>query len=114
MTTEAVDKNNDEQHLPGLQALCGQIGGIITGQAAAGIDATALPDTGSFVVLPSWVWIVPIIDVGRKGRSSTGELYPMPFSSRASRSKSTTRSLGSDMTRQPRVMSSFRPTMGYK
>lgn len=69
----------DEHHLPRLNALCESIGDVIAGQAAQELLASrARPSTGSLIILPSWVWRIPIIDVGRKGRSATGELHTMP------------------------------------
>lgn len=69
----------DEHHLPRLNALCENIGQVIAGEAAqALLSQKSRPTTGSLVVLPSWVWRIPIIDVGRKGRSASGELHTMP------------------------------------
>ena len=60
---------NEEPHLPRLAQLCDNIGAIIAGlHAKAMLDtAPATEDAGVIAVLPSWVWMLPAIDVGKKG-----------------------------------------------
>lgn len=62
-----------------LNELCSNISAIINGQAAQELlDKPERPTVGHVVTLPSWVWRVPVIDVGRKGRTATGDLLSMP------------------------------------
>jgi len=62
-----------------LAQLCDNLGAIIAGEKAKEM-LTAAPtteDAGVIVVLPSWVWVLPAIDVGKKGVVN-GVRQPMP------------------------------------
>ncbi|WIB65456.1 hypothetical protein [Curtobacterium sp. MCBD17_040] len=61
---------NEEPHLPRLAQLCDNLGSIIAGRHAEALIKSAenIPFVpGVIAVLPSWVWVLPQIDVGRKG-----------------------------------------------
>ncbi|WIE81065.1 hypothetical protein [Curtobacterium sp. MCSS17_016] len=71
---------NDEPHLPRLAQLCDNIGAVIAGRHAQNLldsDDISDDEPGVIVVLPSWVWVLPGIDVGRKGLVN-GVRQPMP------------------------------------
>ncbi len=71
---------NEEPHLPRLAQLCDNIGAVIAGRHAQNLLDAGLADDdnpGIVVVLPSWVWVLPGIDVGRKGLVN-GVKQPMP------------------------------------
>ena len=70
---------NEERHLPRLALLCDNLGAVIAGRQAQEIlDAETDGDIpGAIVVLPSWVWVLPQIDVGKKGVVN-GVKQPMP------------------------------------
>lgn len=70
---------NEERHLPRLAQLCDNLGAIIAGEHAKRMleDGPATEEAGVIVVLPSWVWILPGIDVGKKGVVN-GVKQPMP------------------------------------
>lgn len=53
---------------PWLGGLCARLADIAVGVAARDLlTGGALPDHGAVVVLPTWAWALPGIDVGRKG-----------------------------------------------
>lgn len=89
---------SDDRHLPRLATMVDNLGSAIAGRTASQIlDAGAAaeqPANGVLVVLPSWVWIVPKINVGRKGVSRDGEQLTMPV--RVSYDDSPVRILTSD------------------
>jgi hypothetical protein len=69
----------DDFQLPRLQGMCGFIDDIIAGEAAESLaDSGTVLSVGTLVVLPSWAWRVPKIDVGRKAKSSDGRQRLMP------------------------------------
>jgi hypothetical protein len=69
---------SEERSLPRLAAMCDSIAETIAGKAAALIDADSLPTNGAIATMPSWAWVLPVIDVGKKGRASDGRRIRMP------------------------------------
>lgn len=69
-----------ESSMPQLSVICSLLGDVVAAHAAALLLASiaALPTTGDLNVAPSWVWIPPKIDVGRKGKTASGETAKMP------------------------------------
>jgi hypothetical protein len=67
-----------ERALPRLAAMCDAIGETIAGRAANALDAKTFPEQGAIATMPSWAWLVPIIDVGKKGKNADGERIAMP------------------------------------
>ena len=78
MTLNLDSVQAEEKHLPRLAQLCDNLGAVLAGQAAQRIlDAQETTD-GCIIILPSWAWIIPVIDVGKKGRSQDGVRQTMP------------------------------------
>lgn len=68
-----------DDRLPRLNSLCDFIDRIVTGEAATQmIDAGTTATAGVLAVLPNWVWLEPLIDVGRKSRGRNGATLLMP------------------------------------
>ena len=66
---------------PTLEVLCSRLEAIMTGRAAAALleHPAAIPARAGLVILPSWSWLRPLIDVGRKDKEyGTGEGLLMP------------------------------------
>ena len=59
--------------------MCMSIADILAANAASNlIDDGANTVAGTVITMPSWIWIVPVIDVGRKGVAANGDLNEMP------------------------------------
>lgn len=69
-----------ESSMPQLSIICSLLGDVITSQSAARLIPTidTLPTSGDLITAPSWAWTPPRIDVGRKGKTASGELTKMP------------------------------------
>lgn len=58
---------------PNLEKVCDQLQAIMIGRAAGELLAKGLPAGATGLVeLPAWEWRVPLIEVGRKGRTLGG------------------------------------------
>lgn len=69
---------SEERTLPRLAAMCDSIDETIAGIAADAIAVDGIPVRGAIAVMPSWAWVVPVIDVGKKGHNADGERIAMP------------------------------------
>lgn len=63
---------------PWLDQLCGWLDRMAVGAAAAGLLEGELPEEGAVVVLPTWSWTLPHVDVGRKGVGYDREPLRLP------------------------------------
>lgn len=64
---------------PLLLALCDNLDLILRGHSAGErLSASGRSGQGALVVLPSWVWLTPLINVGRKGRDGRGKPTTLP------------------------------------
>lgn len=53
---------------PWLDSLCAWLDAMAVGSAAKSLlEAGDLPQAGAVVALPTWSWVLPSVDVGRKG-----------------------------------------------
>lgn len=81
MAIEYTDTEAQARRHPTLEVLCGRLERILVGQAAEVLleDVDALPAFGGVAVLPSWTWLRPLIDLGRKDKEyGTGAGLLMP------------------------------------
>lgn len=69
-----------ESSMPQLSVICSSLGDMVTAKSAADMLASIdeAPESGDLTIGPSWVWLEPKIDVGRKGKTSSGEITKMP------------------------------------
>jgi len=61
-----------------IDTFCGHLHDILCGEAAARLLETSGGATGTVVVLPTWAWVVPAIDIGRKALRQDGRAMLMP------------------------------------
>lgn len=81
MAIEYTDTEPPARRHPTLEVLCGRLEAIIVGAAAEKLleSPAELPVFGGIAVLPSWTWLRPLIDLGRKDKEyGTGEGLLMP------------------------------------
>lgn len=81
MTLELPELESASRRHPTLEVLCGRLEAILTGRAAAELLANpaAIPARAGLIILPTWSWLRPLIDVGRKDKEyGTGEGLLMP------------------------------------
>ncbi len=63
-----------------LRTWCSLLDRIVVGRAAAAaLDEGRDLEPGLLFILPTWLWVEPGIDVGRKGVADDGSLLPMPI-----------------------------------
>lgn len=60
-----------------MDVWCARTERVLHGRAAAGVDAG--DSDAAVVILPQWLWRVPAIDVGRKGRDAGGHPVRLPI-----------------------------------
>lgn len=61
-----------------IDTFCTRLHHTLVGQAAARLLEGNTPTNGTVVVLPSWAWLVPAIDIGRKAHRQDGRRMLMP------------------------------------
>ena len=71
----------NESSMPQLDVICSSLSDMVTAQAAQNLldNRDGWPESGSIVVAPNWAWLAPKIDVGRKGRTASGDTVAMPI-----------------------------------
>lgn len=62
-----------------MDSWCGYLSRVLAGDAASALLAAELPLRAGVVVLPSWVWESPQIDVGRKDHAQGGGRLRLPI-----------------------------------
>ena len=63
-----------------LRTWCSLLDRIVVGRAAAAaLDEGRDLEPALLFILPTWLWVEPGIDVGRKGVADDGSLLPMPI-----------------------------------
>lgn len=81
MAIDYPDTETPANRHPTLQILCARLERIIVGHAAEALleNRADLPAFGGVAVLPSWTWLRPLIDLGRKDKEyGTGAGLLMP------------------------------------
>lgn len=81
MAIDYPDTETTANRHPTLQVLCARLERIIVGHAAEALleRPEELPAFGGVAVLPSWTWLRPLIDLGRKDKEyGTGAGLLMP------------------------------------
>lgn len=70
----------NESSMPPLPVICASIGDKVTaGHAQALLESIdSLPNVGTVIVAPNWTDAPPAIDVGRKGKTASGDTVLMP------------------------------------
>ncbi|WP_156250840.1 hypothetical protein [Pseudactinotalea terrae] len=61
-----------------IDTFCGRLHDILIGEAAARVLEARTGATGTVLVLPTWAWVVPAIDIGRKALRRDGRAMLMP------------------------------------